>query len=71
MFARLTTSINPFVPERFKQLGESHLRTLGVTRQKAAYLIDLSSALVEGTLNLAQINRMSDGDAACGCLARR
>jgi DNA-3-methyladenine glycosylase II len=63
MFARLTTSINPFVPERFGQLGESHLRSLGVTRQKAKYLIHLSSALAEGTLNLAQLNRMSDADA--------
>ena len=63
MFARLTTSINPFVPERFSHLGESHLRSLGVTRQKAAYLIHLSSALAEGTLNLAQLNRMSDADA--------
>lgn len=63
MFDRLTTSINPFVPERFRQLGESHLRSFGVTRQKAAYLLHLSSAIAEGKLNLAQLNRMSDADA--------
>jgi len=63
MFARLTNSIDPFAPEQFRRLGEYHLRSLGVTRQKAAYLIHLSSALAEGTLNLARLNRMSDADA--------
>ena len=63
MFARLTNSIDPFAPEQFSRLGEYHLRSLGVTRQKAAYLIHLSSALAEGTLNLARLTRMSDADA--------
>jgi DNA-3-methyladenine glycosylase II len=61
--ARLTASINPFAPEQFRLLGESHLRSLGVTRQKAAYLLHLSSAIAEGELNLSQLNRMSDADA--------
>jgi DNA-3-methyladenine glycosylase II len=63
MFARLTASISPFVPERFMQLGESHLRALGVTRQKAAYLLHLSSSMAEGGLKVAHLSRMSDGDA--------
>jgi DNA-3-methyladenine glycosylase II len=63
MFARLTASIDPFVPERFIQLGDSHLRSLGVTRQKAAYLLHLSSSIAEGELKLAQLNRMSDAEA--------
>src|ERR1044072_2910986 len=35
MLLRLETAIQPFTPERFVELGESHLRGLGVTRQKS------------------------------------
>jgi len=63
MFDRLKTSIQPFEPERFIKQGEMHLRSLGVTRQKAAYLIHLSSLIVEGELSLTRLARMSDEDA--------
>jgi DNA-3-methyladenine glycosylase II len=63
MFDRLNSSIQPFQPERFLQLGELHLRGLGVTRQKAAYLLHLSSCVVNRDLDLKQLRRMSDADA--------
>jgi len=63
MFNRLAGSIDPFVPERFIQVGESHLRSLGVTRQKAAYLVHLSSTLAGGELRLEGLIRMNDADA--------
>ena len=63
MFNRLAASIDPFVPERFIQVGESHLRSLGVTRQKAAYLLHLSSTLAGGELSLDGLIRMNDTDA--------
>jgi DNA-3-methyladenine glycosylase II len=63
MFNRLAGSIDPFVPERFIQVGESHLRSLGVTRQKAAYLLHLSSTLAGGKLRLEGLIRMNDADA--------
>ena len=63
MFNRLAASIDPFVPERFIQVGESHLRSLGVTRQKAAYLLHLSSTLASGELRLDGLIRMNDTDA--------
>ena len=63
MFNRLAGSIDPFVPERFIQVGESHLRSLGVTRQKAAYLLHLSSSLAGGELRLNGLLRMNDRDA--------
>lgn len=61
MFERLTSNIQPFSPERFIELGESYLRSLGVTRQKAAYLLSLAHATTEG--ELTALPRMSDDDA--------
>src|SRR5512136_2764445 len=37
VFQRLATGVDPFTPERCVELGESHLRSMGLTRQKAAY----------------------------------
>lgn len=63
MFDRLTSSIKPFVPETFIQLGDPYLRKLGVTRQKASYLIHLSASVVDGNLKLSQLKGMSDAEA--------
>ncbi len=62
MFRKIQGAISPFTPESFVSLGTPHLRALGVTRQKATYLLNLSSAFVEGGLNLRQLQRMSDID---------
>jgi DNA-3-methyladenine glycosylase II len=63
MFDRLTAAVRPFDPGEFVKRGESYLRSLGVTRQKAAYLVHLSSLLVSGELNLTRLSRMNDLDA--------
>jgi DNA-3-methyladenine glycosylase II len=63
MFDRLNASIQPFEPEYFLRKGESYLRGLGVTRQKSAYLIHLSSLIVRGELSLAKLSRMNDEEA--------
>jgi DNA-3-methyladenine glycosylase II len=63
MLVRLEGAIQPFTPERFLGLGDLHLRGLGVTRQKSAYLLDLSASIVNGDLSFAKLARMSD-DAA-------
>jgi len=63
MFDRLNASIQPFEPERFIRKGEAYLRGLGVTRQKSAYLIHLSSLIVRGELSLAKLPRMNDEEA--------
>jgi DNA-3-methyladenine glycosylase II len=60
MLLRLQSNIDPFTPERFVDLGESHLRGLGVTRQKSAYLLHLSSSILNGELNLNSFSRMDD-----------
>jgi DNA-3-methyladenine glycosylase II len=60
MLLRLQTAIDPFTPERFVALGESHLRSLGVTRQKSAYLLHLSESILNGELSISRLSRMSD-----------
>ena len=63
MLTRLQTAIAPFEPERFLELGDAHLRSLGVTRQKSAYLLHLSTSIVSGELSFTKLARMSDEDA--------
>ena len=60
MLVRLEASIQPFTPVRFLELGDAYLRSLGVTRQKSAYLLDLSDSIVAGRLSFTRLARMSD-----------
>src|SRR5712691_177295 len=66
MFARLKSNIELFAPERFIESGEAYLRSLGVTRQKAHYCVQVAQAFVEGRLN--GIGRMNDEDAYAALL---
>jgi len=60
MFVRLKTNIQPFTPERFVRVGEQYLRTLGLTRQKSHYCIQVAHASMSGQLK--SLGRMSDED---------
>ena len=62
MLNRLQSSIDPFTPERFVELGETHFRVLGVTRQKSAYLLHLSNSILNGELSIARLPRLSDDE---------
>jgi len=61
MLKRLKSNIEPFTPERFIELREEFLRSLGLTRQKSHYCVQLAGAFTEGRLN--KISRMSDQEA--------
>ena len=63
MVTRLQTAIEPFTPLRFIELGDAHLRSLGVTRQKSSYLIHLSECIVNGELSFTKLARMNDEEA--------
>lgn len=63
MLVRLEASIQPFTPSRFLELGDTYLRSLGVTRQKSAYLLHLSNSIVAGELSFTKLARMSDDEA--------
>src|SRR6266550_2963286 len=61
MFERLKSNIAPFTALGFIESGEAYLRSLGVTRQRAHYCIQVAQAFTNGDLN--QIARMNDEDA--------
>ena len=63
MLNRLESAIQPFTPLRFIELGDDHLRRLGVTRQKSAYLIGLADSIVSGELSFTKLAQMSDDEA--------
>jgi DNA-3-methyladenine glycosylase II len=63
MFRRISANVVPLTPERFIELGERHLRSLGVTRQKASYCLHVARAVVEGGLSSTSLARMNDEDA--------
>jgi DNA-3-methyladenine glycosylase II len=67
MFARLKVSIEPFTPEAFIESGEGYLRSLGVTRQKAHYCVQVAQAFVDGRLD--KLGRMRDEDAHAALLS--
>ena len=62
MLVRLEGAIQPFTPSQFIELGDSYLRSLGVTRQKSAYLLHLAASIVNGDLSFTRLARMSDDD---------
>jgi len=63
LFARMNRSIVPFRPAQMLLLGEPHLKSLGLTRQKSAYCLHLSQLLAEKHLKLSQLSRCSDEEA--------
>jgi len=60
LFARLKKNTTPFRPARMIELGEAHLKSQGLTRQKTAYCLDLAEALNNKRLRLSQLTMMSD-----------
>lgn len=60
MYRRLIDNLVPFTPNRFLEVGSSYLRSLGVTRQKAAYSINCAKAICLGQLDLKALSRMDD-----------
>lgn len=67
MFERLKSNIEPFTAEGFINAGEAHLRSLGVTRQKAHYCVQVAQAFVEGHLD--GLGRMPDEAAHAALLS--
>jgi DNA-3-methyladenine glycosylase II len=66
MYVRLNANIKPFSPDRFIESGETYLRSLGVTRQKAHYCVQVAQAFIGGHLD--SLGRMHDDDAHAALL---
>ncbi len=63
MYRRLLVQIDPLTPETMLAAGEPFLRAFGVTRQKAAYFINVARAIQNGDLDLESLTRESDESA--------
>ena len=63
VFARLRKNVVPFRPVRMIELGEVHLKSLGLTRQKATYCLHLAESLADKRLRLSQLSSMDDEQA--------
>src|ERR1043165_9775591 len=61
MFAQLRLNIRPFTHAGFIALGEPRLRSLGVTRQKSHYCIQVANAFTNR--DLRRISSMPDEEA--------
>ena len=59
-FDRLRMRLDPLTPAGFLQLTDTELLAIGFSRQKARYVRALSTALVEGTLDLTALDGMAD-----------
>jgi DNA-3-methyladenine glycosylase II len=63
IFRRLKKNTVPFRPARLTELGEAHLKSLGLTRQKTAYCLYLAQSLTDKRLNLSRLARLNDANA--------
>ncbi len=68
-FARLKRNTSPFRPARVTELGEAHLRSLGLTRQKTAYCLHLAEFVTDRRLRLASLASMGDDEARSALMA--
>jgi DNA-3-methyladenine glycosylase II len=59
----------PLTPRDVIELGEEAMRTAGLTRQKAAYLVGLASDIDTGRLELAAVAASSDDEARASLTA--
>ena len=60
VYTKIAQNIKPFTPERFEELGISYLKTLGVTRQKSSYIINVANAINNGKLDPKILNKLDD-----------
>jgi DNA-3-methyladenine glycosylase II len=61
MYERLRANIDPFDAPTFIDRGEMYLRSLGMTRQKAHYAVQIAQAFENGDLKL--ISKLNDDEA--------
>jgi len=68
---RLKRRLGPLTAQRVAAAGETRLRALGLTRQKASYAASAARAIVSGRFDLAGVGRLSDDDARARLMTLR
>ena len=69
-FERLELAIAPITPKSFLKLTDLELLKIGLSRQKTAYCRSLSEAVLNGMIDLDEVSRETDDDAARSTLTR-
>ncbi|WP_430399403.1 DNA-3-methyladenine glycosylase family protein [Flavobacterium sp.] len=59
-FKNLETNIGIIVPENILKYSVEELRTFSISKQKASYLIALSNAVIEKSLNIEKLSSFND-----------
>ncbi len=62
-FDRLLATTSSLTPERFLELDDAKLRTIGFSRQKAEYGRQVATAILESRLDLFALGTMDDATA--------
>jgi DNA-3-methyladenine glycosylase II len=60
VYARLQNKYGVISVETILIEGEEGLRQIGITRQKSAYCLNLAKAIIEGNLNLLELESLDD-----------
>ncbi len=63
MYRRLVANISPLTPPAVLAAGTPFLRSFGITRQKAAYFINVAESIQSGGLDLEKLGKLSDESA--------
>ena len=60
MFQRLASHLGSVTAELVQKAGESELRQVGLTRQKARYCVELANRVASGALDLSKLDTLDD-----------
>lgn len=69
MYQRLDKATGGVTPRGVVVLGTNELRSLGVTRQKAEYLLGLAAAVDDGSFDVEGLNNLSVAEARASLVA--
>lgn len=60
---RLLVAASPLTPQKFLELDDARLKTIGFSRQKTSYGKHLAQSILDGRLNLEKLKAMDDASA--------
>ncbi len=61
-FKNLEANIGEIIPKNILKYSPDELRTFSISKQKASYLIALSNAVVEKTLEIEKLSELTDNE---------
>lgn len=62
VWARFQTMFEPVTPEHIDAISAEELQTCGISMKKATYIKEIASSIMDGGLDLAGLQAMSDDD---------